>query len=285
MGIQRTVTAALTGLLTIGLVGACTDDSPDGDGRSSTKDGSETSVEMTEIKGTAALRPKTEVVGDWDVAITGKRSAVIAEISGHDGGPTQLQAIDPKSGDRSTLDVAAPLGWQAAADGSRAVVAGDRSDKDDRSLFVKVSSDLTTWDTQKISYPGRGWSFQSVGLDGDTPVVIAEKPDGSSAALRTDGKDTRVTDLPHTKGQVTSGVDLVTHKDRLVYLRNEGPRGGDTTTRAITSDDGGTTWTRGSRLPGTAGSYGVAGAVSTGSRLIITGWATRDAPLGTSGMT
>ncbi|UTT65056.1 hypothetical protein NMQ01_10000 [Janibacter sp. CX7] len=284
MGTPRHLTAAMAALLTLGLVG-CTDDSPDKDGTgTSTKDGSRTTVEMTEVKGTEALRPETTVVGGWTTVVSGKRSAVIAELTGSDGKPTQVYAVDPQTRSRTALDVTAPIDWEQAANDKAAVVAGDVSTDHKRTPFVRVSSDLKTWRDVPISYPDAGWSFSEVGLDGDDPLVIAEKPDGSEVLMRRDGNDWSVHDIPAAKRQEISPIGLVEHRAELVLLASEGKRGGESVTRVLTSADGGKTWDRGPQLPGPKGSYGIAGVVSTGTHLVATGWADRKAPIGTSGM-
>lgn len=274
----------MAALLTLGLVG-CTDDSPDKDATgTSTKDGSRTTVEMTEVKGTEALRPKTTVIGSWDTVISGKRGSVLAELTGSDGKAEQLYVIDPEDRSRRALDVTAPVDWDKAGNDETAVVAGDVSKDHAYTPFVRVSSDLKTWQDVPIRYPGKGWSFSDVGLDGDVPLVIAAKPDGSQVLMRPDGDDWSTHDIPAARGQEISPVDLVEHRGELVLLADESKRGGQSITRTLTSADGGKTWERGPKMAGAKGSYGVAGVVSTGSHLVATGWADRKAPIGTSGM-
>lgn len=274
----------MAALLTLGLVG-CTDDSPDKDGTTtSAKDGTRTTVEMTEVKGTQALRPKTTVVGSWATVVSGKRSAVVAELTGSDGKPTQVYAVNPQTRSRTALDITAPIDWEETANDKAAVVAGDLSKDHKRTPFVRVSSDLKAWKDVPISYPGKGWSFSEVGLDGAVPLVIAEKPDGSEVLMRRDGKDWSVHDIPAARGQEVSPIGLVEHRGELVLLADESKRGGESITRTLTSADGGKSWERGPQLPGTKGTYGIAGVVSTGTHLVATGWADRQAPIGTSGM-
>lgn len=274
----------MAALLTLGLVG-CTDDSPDKDATgTSTKDGSRTTVEMTEVKGTEALRPKTTVVGGWATVVSGKRSAVVAELTRSDGKPTQIYAIDPQDHTRRALDVTAPVDWAKAANATSAVVAGDVSGTHERTPFVRMSTDLKTWREVPISYPAKGWSFSHVGLDGDVPLVIAEKPDGSKVLMRRDGDDWSTHDIPAARGQELSPAGLVEHRGELVLLVAEGKRGDESITRTLTSSDGGRTWERGPKMAGAKGSHGVAGIVSTGTHLVATGWADRKAPMGTQGM-
>lgn len=284
MGTPRHLTAAVAALLTLGLVG-CTDDSPDKDATgTSTKDGSRTTVEMTEVKGTEALRPKTTVVGGWATVVSGTKGAVLAELTGSDGKPTQLYVVDPRTRSRTALDVTAPVAWEEAANDKTAVIAGDVSEDHKRTPFVRASSDLKTWQDVPISYPGKGWSFSEVGLDGDVPLVIAAKPDGSKVLMRRDGDGWSTHDIPAARGQEISPIGLVEHRGELVLLATEGKRGGESITRVLTSADGGRTWTRGAMMAGARGSYGVAGIVSTGTHLVATGWADRKAPMGTQGM-
>lgn len=285
MGTPRHLTAALAALLTLGVVGGCTDDSPDKDGSSSsTKDGSRTTVEMTEVKGTEALRPKTTIISSWGTVVSGKRSTVVAELTGSDGKPSRLVAVDPKTRTQHSLDVTAPASWAEAANTTTAVVAGDVSQDHARKPFVRVSSDLKTWDDVPISYPDKGWSVSAAGLDGDVPLVIARKPDGGTVLMRREGDAWATHNIPAAKGQELSPIDLVEHRGRLVLLATEAPRGDESVTRVLTSADGGKTWERGPKMVGAKGSYGIAGAVSTGKAIVATGWSDRKAPQGTSGM-
>lgn len=279
------MTAALAALLTMGLVTACTDDSPDKNSTgSSTQDETRTTVEMTEVKGTEALRPRSTVIGGWQALVSGKRSTVLAELTGSDGKPTQLHAVDPRTRKQVALDVTAPLGWGGSANARTAVVAGDVAQDHSRTPFVRVSTDLRTWTEVPITYPGKGWGFDDVGIDGDVPLVVAEKPDGGTVLMRRDGDAWTTHEVPAAKGQELSPIDLVEHRGALVLLVNEAARGDESVTRALTSIDGGKTWERGPKMPGAKGSYGVAGLVSTGKTLVATGWADRQAPVGTSGM-
>lgn len=239
---------------------------------------------MTEIKGTGALRPKTEVIGDWATVVAGKKATVITEITGSDGKPTTLQSIDPQNGTRQPLGVTAPDGWSTATHGSTSVVAGDTSDGNKRAPFIRISTDLRSWKEVKFSYPGKGWAFSSVALDGDVPLVIASDAQGRQALFRVEGRAADPVTLPAAKGQEIEIVDLVPHRDRLVLLHTEAARGDESVTRVMTSTDGGRSWERGDPLPGACGGFGLAGAVSTGSHLIATGWADHEPPLGTSGM-
>lgn len=276
--------AALASLLTIALVGGCTTGSPEGDESTTSEDGTRTTVSMTEVTGTNVLRPKSDLVGSWDTIVRGDRATVITEITGSDGSPAQLFAVDPRSAKRTRLGVSAPLGWDTAVNDSVAVVAGDRTDDGSAAPFVRISSDLTSWQEVKVSFPDAGWRYAGVGLDGDTPLLFAAEPDGTTLVARVDDGSPTFHELPAADGQEIGVIDLVEHDGTLVLLHTEGAHGDETVSRVMTSDDGGRTWQRRRALPGKRGTYGVAGAVSTGTHLVATGWADREAPLGTRGM-
>lgn len=278
----RHVAAGASGLLALLLVTACTDSSAGGE--TSPTNGSRTTVTMTEVEGTDALRPRTALIGSWDTVVQGDRGTVVTEITGSDGNPAQLYAVDPTKGDRTALDVSAPLGWGTAVNDSVAVIAGDRSDDGSAAPFVRLSKDLTTWEKVPLAYPEPGWRYAGVGLDGDVPLVVAAKPDGSKVLLRIDGEETTAHALPAADGTEIGVVDIVEHRGELVLVHTEAARGDEPVTAIMTSSDGGRTWSRHGTLQGKRGTYGAAGAISIGDHLVVTGWADRDQMRGSTGV-
>ena len=279
MGTQHRISAITAALLTIGLTAACTGDD-DGGGRG--KNGTQVQVEMTEVKGNEALRPEKPVINGFETLVMGKRETVIANIAHADGKPTQLQAIDPSTRKRVALEVTEPTSWTTASNDHTAVVAGNTSTDGMPTPFVRVSSDLKTWKTVEISAPGQGWLIQTVGLDGDTPLLFMSTPDDTTMVMRLEGTSPEAHEIPAAKGEALGTMDMVEHGSRLLLLADEGAVGGESVSRVFSSTDGGTTWTRGGDFPGDKGTYSVSGMVSTGRSLVASGWA--DAKEATTGM-